>query len=141
VARGLEDALRGHQVVAEVRREGVAEAAADAGLAGEVEDAVAAGDERGQVGGVEVLLDQREARVLAQAGEVRLLVGAGVVVREGVEPQDAVTALEQRLAQVRADEARGARDEVGAAVGRLGVLRAHAVSILRCGLVRRWSGR
>jgi hypothetical protein len=119
VARGLEDALRGHQVVAQVRREGVAEAAADAGLAGQVEDAVAAGDERGQVRGVEVLLDEREARLLAQAGEVGLLVGARVVVRERVEPQDAVTALEQRLAQVRADEARGACNEVGAAVGRV----------------------
>ena len=58
-----------------------------------------------------------EPGALAQAAEVGLL-GAGVVVGEGVEADDAVAALEQRLAEVRADEARCARHEARAAAVR-----------------------
>jgi hypothetical protein len=86
-----------------VQLEDVAEAA-HPGLPGEVEDAVDAAQ-------VERVAREVEPEDL-EAGGVVLLHGRVVVVVERVDPDDVVTALDERVREVRADEARGAGDEV-----------------------------
>src|SRR5439155_21497254 len=87
----------------EVVLEDVAEAA-HARLAGQVEDAVVAGEVELIPGEVEPE-DVEPARVL-------LLQSRVVVVGEAVDPDDAVAVLGQRRREVRADEARRACDRV-----------------------------
>ncbi len=52
-----------------------------------------------------------ETRALDQAGEIRLLDPARVVVDEGVDTDDLIAPLDQRLREVRPDKARDAGDE------------------------------
>jgi hypothetical protein len=69
-----------------------------------MEDAVEAGE-------VELVLGQVDTRDL-EAGGVLLLQGDVVVVRERIERDKVVAVPEQRLGQVRADEAGGSGNEV-----------------------------
>src|SRR5439155_20143842 len=73
-------------------------------LARQVEDPVGARE-------VELVLGEVDARHV-KARRVLLLERDVVVVGEAVERDDIVAALEQRLREVRADEARGAGDDV-----------------------------
>ena len=101
--RRLEDALAREHVPLDVEREDVAEAA-HARLAGEVEDAVEAGE-------VELVAGEVEAAHVEPAG-VPLLQRGVVVVGERVDPDDLVPGRLERLGEVRADEAGGAGDDV-----------------------------
>jgi hypothetical protein len=69
-----------------------------------MEDAVHAGE-------VERLRGEVEAPHVDPL-RVPLLLGGVVVVREGVDAGDVVPGCEQRVGEMRADEARGPRDEV-----------------------------
>ena len=63
----------------------------------------------------DVALDEPEGAVAGALLEVALLAGPRVVVGEGVDADDRAAANVERLDQMRADEARAARDEVRAA--------------------------
>lgn len=104
--RGLEHPLRREHVPAQILREVVAEARAHAGLPGEVEHAVRAADERG-----DVVLREVGAHDV-QAGRVLLLQRRVVVVVERVDADDLVAGGVECLAQMRPDEAGGSGDEV-----------------------------
>jgi hypothetical protein len=58
-----------------------------------------------EVGRHEIVLDEGEAARIAQTGDVSLLDGACVVVEEAIDPHDLVAARDQRLRDLRADEA------------------------------------
>ena len=102
-ARRREDALAREYVLANVEREHVAEAA-HAGLGGEVEHTVEAGE-------VERILGEVEPGDVEPA-RVRLLQSGVVIVGKAVDAERVVARGEQRVHQVRADEARGAGDDV-----------------------------
>jgi hypothetical protein len=67
--------------------------------------------ERGEVGSLQLRLDEREAIRIQQAGEVRLLDLPGVVVGEAVQPDHRRPARDERLGDLRPDEAGGAGDQ------------------------------
>jgi hypothetical protein len=101
--RRLEHALRSQYVAPQVEREYIAEAA-HAGLAREVEDAVEAGE-------VEIVLCKVDAAHVEPAG-VLLLERRIVVVGEAVEADGLVPGGNERLREVRSDEAGCARDGI-----------------------------
>ena len=105
-SRRLEDASARADVPLDVGLEARPEARADTGLAGEVEHAVDAVQQRFEVGGHEVGLEHVEVPgVLPLALRV-------VVVGERVDAQDVVPGGHEPLREMRADEARRAGDEV-----------------------------
>ena len=109
VARGgLEDALRGEHVVAQVEREHVAEAA-HAGLRREVEDAVEAREV--ELASARSTVRRSQPAASSRVG-VLLLEREVVVVGEAVDPDDVVAGGGERLGEVRADEPGGAGDGV-----------------------------
>ena len=61
--------------------------------------------------GPKVELVELETRALDQASEIRLLDPARVVVDEGVDADDLVAPVDERLGEVRPDKARDAGDE------------------------------
>jgi hypothetical protein len=79
-----------------------------------MEDAVNAGEEWLERCGRKVEFDEAEIRIFPHPFEVGLLRRTRVVIREGVDPDDLVSAPQKRLGEVRADEARAACDEIAA---------------------------
>ena len=77
-----------------------------------MEDGVGLVDEILELAAGEVDGDELEALPVAGAAQVGELVGATVVVVEAVNAEDGVAVGEQRLGELRADEAGAAGDEV-----------------------------
>src|SRR4029079_10128211 len=98
-------------VVAHVGLEAASPAGAHAGLGGEVEAGVGLVDETLQTAAGESDGNELEAGPVAGAAEVGELVGAIVVVVEAVDAEDGVAVGEQRLGELRSDEAGAAGDE------------------------------
>src|SRR5690606_14847390 len=108
---GLEQPLRGGDVALDVAGEAVLPRQADAGLPGQVDDRVGPVEEVVERGGDEVELLAPVPRPAGERAGVRPLEGRVVVVGEGVDADDVVTAVEQRAADVPADEAGGPRHD------------------------------
>jgi hypothetical protein len=78
-----------------------------------VENPVPPLDQRGEVGATEILLQEGEPGARAQTLQVGLLQMAGIIRSEGIDPEDAVTAIQERFGQVRAKESRHPGDQDG----------------------------
>jgi len=82
---GLEQDLRGLDVVDRVDAKIAAPAFPHARLRGKMKDVRAIGEERGEIGLLDARFDQREARVAHERDEVAFLHRTRVVVREAIE--------------------------------------------------------
>ncbi len=107
----LEQPLRGDDVVTHIAIELVSPAGSHPGLARQVVDHTRAFERRGEVGAHQVELFEGEIPMARRHLEVLLLASAPVVVGEAVDADDLVAVGKQPLAQVRADETRGAGDD------------------------------
>src|SRR5207245_2641462 len=101
----------GDDVVTRVAVELVPPAGPDPGLAGQVIDDVRTLQRGREIGVDEVELFEREVAMALRHLEVLLLASAAVVVGEAVDADHLLAVGEQALAEVRADEPRGAGDD------------------------------
>jgi len=78
-----------------------------------VVDDVGFGHDFGQVPARKIDRDEVEARPLPRAVQVPQLLRSGIVVVEAIDAHDGLTVCEQRLGQVRPDEAGASGDHRG----------------------------
>ena len=109
--QGLEQDLGRLDVVGRVGAEIATPALPNARLRGQVEDVRDGVGQRGEVGPLQLGLDEGEARLAPEPRQVGLLDVPPVVVREAVESDHRGPALDERLGELRSDEAGDSGDQ------------------------------